>query len=94
MTEKLRSGGLAGNPALPHSDIAYNCTRSQWQIDVDVFYKTRLQTATIRRGRGVVEDAIRADVIKPPPATALLLWRDALLKCPIMPGKNVVRSGT
>jgi hypothetical protein len=57
---------------------AYNCTRLHLQIDLDVFYKIRLQTAMIRRGRGVIEAATRADVIKLFPATACSVWQDAL----------------
>jgi hypothetical protein len=57
---------------------ACNCTRSHWQVDLDVFYKIGLQTALIRRGRGVKEAATRADVIEFFPATACSLWQDAL----------------
>jgi hypothetical protein len=48
----------------------YNCTKLHWQIDLDVFYNIRLQTAMIRRGCGVIEAATGADVIKLFPATA------------------------
>jgi hypothetical protein len=57
---------------------AYNCTKLHWQIDLDVFYKTGLQTAMIGRGRGVKEAATRADVIKLFLAAACSLWQDAL----------------
>jgi hypothetical protein len=57
---------------------AYDCTKLHWQIDLDVFYNIRLQTAMIRRGRGVIEAATGANVIKLFPATACSVWQDAL----------------
>jgi hypothetical protein len=56
----------------------YNCSKSHWQIGLDVFYKKRLQTAMIRRGRGVIEAATGADVIQLFPTTACSVWQDAL----------------
>ena len=49
---------------------ACTCTRFHWQIDLDVFYKIGLPTATIRCGRGVTKVTTRADAIKLFPATA------------------------
>jgi hypothetical protein len=57
---------------------AYNCTKLHWQIDLDVFYNIRLQTAMIRRGRGVIKAATGAGVIKLFSATACSVRQDAL----------------
>ena len=64
---------------------AYNRTRLHGQIDFDVFYKIRLQTAMIRHGRDVKEAATRADVIKLFPATACSVWQDALYRHTFVP---------
>lgn len=58
--------------------VAYYCTILHWHNGLDVLNNRRLQTAMVRRERGVEEAAIRADMIKLFPATVLSVWQDPL----------------
>jgi hypothetical protein len=73
LEDERRENRLSATRASWSNDNEYYCTRLQWQVALDIFYKMRLQTAMIRRGRGVIEAATDIDVIKLFPATACSL---------------------